>query len=493
MKKVIVTIVFMILFSGCSTEAAKVVETTKQMDWEKVCNLAEVEDCSLVQAAYETASIPRGADGYPDPNGTIYPWEMVVGVAQSETNTKDWGTFIDVRQPGPWGYSQPYYTAFSGIGEEDMKYKCQEGLDRMANYLGNKYPERYSGIQGYEIYGSDSCAIGRTQVLANHFASGGIYEKMQNLDVWEDPKAIAEATLIHLVGKESTACSGMDYVEGKDVQMTLCTYNPIAWEDPGSQWYFEGINVKAQQVLSAFSAVEAENSAEVVAVSEDRPVSSETVTVTNDSDSIFSLDRSSIEGTASDNGGKNTIFSLDREEIPTPTATLEEKSKVSSLVPQITEEPTVQTDPNKLLPPITGTITISTFYGTYPYNEWTSAVGLAGTIHQGLDMMSEGGVPVAACDGMVTVAGYEPTVRGRIYIQCDNGLELRYYHLNDGTYQNLSNGDSYRVSKGTPVGMLAPTGDCGTLCEGQHLHFEVWTPEGVSVDPYYMIDYPWSQ
>lgn len=404
-------VLFVELVATSTIEEAKIATVTGIVDssgvnWQRVATLGGFGDPLLLQAAYEKAALPRGTTGYPADGGKIYPWQYAVSIAYGETNTQPWNyETTDIRTPGPWGYNQSYNTSGS---------KCQEGLDKIAAYMGQKYPNKYAGMTGSQIYTSSACAVGRTQVLASHFAVGGIYQNVQEMDLWFDQYAISEVTLIHLVGKGSSSCSGKNYYQGEDVQMSLCTYNPGAWGVPKYQWYFDGINRQAKNLEAAFAQVYGE-----------------------------------------------------------------------------VQHPVIGDANSKLAVPITGNVSLSGYHwGTYPNTVWAQSVGLAGTVHQGIDL--GGTTPIAACDGIIIAADLRETVRARVNIQCDNGLELRYYHMDESTFPSTNIVVGNRVSVGTPLGELAPTGNCGTLCGGRHLHYEIWK-DGKTIDPELYTGFSWSQ
>ena len=85
--------------------------------------------------------------------------------------------------------------------------------------------------------------------------------------------------------------------------------------------------------------------------------------------------------------------------------------------------------------------------------------------HEGVDFMSETGIPViSAAGGVVVYAGKHPEYGNMIEIDHGNGLSTRYAHLSKGL---VKVGDV--VLRGVKIGEVGNTG----RSTGPHLHFEV--------------------
>jgi murein DD-endopeptidase MepM/ murein hydrolase activator NlpD len=98
-----------------------------------------------------------------------------------------------------------------------------------------------------------------------------------------------------------------------------------------------------------------------------------------------------------------------------------------------------------------------------------------GTTHYGIDIANSLGTPiVAAADGVVIEAGPASGF----------GLWVRIQHA-DGTITVYGHMDSFSVSEGEQVKageQIARMGNRGEST-GTHLHFEVWNPDGMKIDP----------
>jgi murein DD-endopeptidase MepM/ murein hydrolase activator NlpD len=98
-----------------------------------------------------------------------------------------------------------------------------------------------------------------------------------------------------------------------------------------------------------------------------------------------------------------------------------------------------------------------------------------GTTHYGIDIANAMGTPiVAAADGVVIEAGPASGF----------GLWVRIQHA-DGTVTVYGHMDSFSVSEGQQVKageQIARMGNRGEST-GTHLHFEVWDPSGMKIDP----------
>jgi len=86
-------------------------------------------------------------------------------------------------------------------------------------------------------------------------------------------------------------------------------------------------------------------------------------------------------------------------------------------------------------------------------------------MHTGIDWVAPPGTPViAAANGKVIRAEFDPTTGKTITIDHGNGWETRYAHL-----RNLLVLEGACVQLGALIGTVGKTG----LAYGTHLHFEV--------------------
>lgn len=112
--------------------------------------------------------------------------------------------------------------------------------------------------------------------------------------------------------------------------------------------------------------------------------------------------------------------------------------------------------------PTEGTV-ISTFGGKY------------GTFHYGIEIANQKDTPiVAAADGLIIAAG--PASGFGVWVK---------EQLSDGTVLVYARMDSYSVRLGQQVTageQIALMGNRG-FAAGYALHFEVWTPASVKIDP----------
>ncbi|MFC4003673.1 M23 family metallopeptidase [Prauserella oleivorans] len=117
---------------------------------------------------------------------------------------------------------------------------------------------------------------------------------------------------------------------------------------------------------------------------------------------------------------------------------------------------------HRVVAPVQGTITSN--YGP----RW-------GTTHYGLDIANEIGTPIVApMRGVVLDAGPASGFGLWVRIQHKDGTITVYGHIN-----------SYAVSVGQEVEageVIAEVGNTG-YSTGPHLHFEVWDPSGLKVNP----------
>ncbi len=108
--------------------------------------------------------------------------------------------------------------------------------------------------------------------------------------------------------------------------------------------------------------------------------------------------------------------------------------------------------------PITGSVSISSGFGTR-----ADPTGFSGTQHDGIDFTGQAGEKiVAARDGQVEDAGYGLSTGNYVILAHDNGFYSYYFHL---TAVSVSKGAT--VAVGEQVGTMGTTGNS----TGVHLHF----------------------
>jgi hypothetical protein len=220
------------------------------------------EDWELLQAFYLVA-VPRDARGRPATNGEpgkVFPPAAAAAIPFGETNAAEWGT-TDPTRPGPHGQYRAweavaerwpvsvYERIFLGLEVSRQAQRQREGLEAIADSPAIQQLGRQLGkaIRAQELYGSSAGAVGRTQVLPGHFASGGACADMATLDVWNDPLAIAECTTRYLT---TSGCWGSWWVNG-DVWSALCSYNPGAWNREGDRWYWDVLQDRMTRLEAA--------------------------------------------------------------------------------------------------------------------------------------------------------------------------------------------------------------------------------------------------
>jgi hypothetical protein len=124
----------------------------------------------------------------------------------------------------------------------------------------------------------------------------------------------------------------------------------------------------------------------------------------------------------------------------------------------------------------------------------------SGHLHEATDIMAAKMTPVvAAADGVVnwvsnstyTDCNGVTTRSFSLGIRHDDGYTTRYIHLNNdtpGTDDGQGNGyadgivEGARVAAGQPIGWVGDSGNAE--CVGPHLHFELFDPQGVKINPY---------
>lgn len=122
-----------------------------------------------------------------------------------------------------------------------------------------------------------------------------------------------------------------------------------------------------------------------------------------------------------------------------------------------------------------------------------------GRTHEGVDIFATKMTPlVAAVDGFVSLITFQERSWGNaVFLRDTDGYTYRYIHVNNdtpGTDDGLG-GSLYAfpgtLVRGTPVvkGQLVGwVGDSGNAEEATpHLHFELRTPDGVAIDPFFSL------
>ncbi|MFI6289488.1 M23 family metallopeptidase [Streptomyces sp. NPDC051018] len=110
----------------------------------------------------------------------------------------------------------------------------------------------------------------------------------------------------------------------------------------------------------------------------------------------------------------------------------------------------------------------------------TSSFGQSGSLwssgqHTGLDFAAPTGTPVkAVTSGTIKAAGWSGSYGYRIVLELNDGTEVMYAHLSS---INASAGQ--KVGSGETIGRVGATGNV----TGAHLHLEVKTPGGSTIDP----------
>lgn len=212
-----------------------------QIDWELLAKESGYNSPELLRSFYAHC-VPRGANGFPDPNGKVFPCALAAAIAAGETNTSDWAT-PDPRTPGPWGqylgysYADPYF----GRGTQ-ISNQCKRGLEAIA--LNADVQRKYPGITAQAIYSSIGCSVGRGQTLASHFAPGGMLASLPSKDVWGSYDVGIEAIYVHMVIANHSRCGAeQSWFYSSSEHMALCSYNPYAWGDPSASWYWAKVKL----------------------------------------------------------------------------------------------------------------------------------------------------------------------------------------------------------------------------------------------------------
>ena len=219
-------------------------------------------DWQLLQAFYAVA-IPRDPTGRPASGsnpGKVFPPEAAAAIPFGETNAEPWGT-VDPTVPGLYGQYRAwdavverwpvslYERYVLGLTISQQAQHQRAGLQAIAGSPAMQALGRRLGktIRAEDLYGSSAGALGRTQILPGHFAPGGVCGDMVNMDVWNDPLAVAECTTRYLT---VSGCWGSWWANG-DVWSALCGYNPGAWNSDAQQWYWDVLRDRMTRLTAA--------------------------------------------------------------------------------------------------------------------------------------------------------------------------------------------------------------------------------------------------
>ncbi|MBP7692871.1 MAG: hypothetical protein KA764_13190, partial [Anaerolineales bacterium] len=215
--------------------------TTAEAPYQTMAQTVGYPDWRLLKAFY-AAAVPRTATGrpaLPGETGKIFPPEAAAAIPFGETNAEDWGV-SDPTKPGPYGQFRAWEAVVArwpaslyerlvlGLTISRTAQRQRDGLTVIAanpalQALGQRLGKT---IRAEDLYGSSAGAVGRTQLLPEHFAPGGVCGDAPSTDVWNDPAAVAECTTRYLT---VSGCWGSWWANG-DVWSALCGYNPGAWE-----------------------------------------------------------------------------------------------------------------------------------------------------------------------------------------------------------------------------------------------------------------------
>ena len=112
--------------------------------------------------------------------------------------------------------------------------------------------------------------------------------------------------------------------------------------------------------------------------------------------------------------------------------------------------------------------------------------------HAGIDIFASKGVPVVAvADGVIEEVSEEYLAGQYVIVRHDDGWRSKYLHLDDdtpGTDDGLASGYAtgvevgVRVTSGTVLGFVGDSGNAESTVS--HLHFGLFQPNGLPVNPY---------
>jgi hypothetical protein len=236
--------------------------TADDRQYQQVADHAGYGDWQLLEAFYAVA-VPRDAAGRPasgDEPGKVFPPEAAAAIPFGETNAEPWGT-VDPTVPGVYGQYRAWeavvqrwpaslYERFIlGLTISRQAQRQRAGLQAIADSPAIKALGQRLGktIRAEDLFGSSAGAVGRTQILPEHFAPGGVCGDMVSMDTWNDPLAVAECTTRYLT---VSGCWGSWWANG-DVWSALCGYNPGAWNSDSQQWYWDVLRDRMTRLTAA--------------------------------------------------------------------------------------------------------------------------------------------------------------------------------------------------------------------------------------------------
>lgn len=236
--------------------------STADLPYQQMARAVGYPDWQLLRAFYQ-AAVARDAQGRPvsaGEAGKVFPPEAAAAIPFGETNAEVWGD-VDPTQPGPYGTFRAwdavaerwpvslYERVVLGLSVSRTAQRQREGLRAIAASADMQALGRRLGkvIRAEDLYGSSAGAVGRTQILPEHFAAGGLCGDMPAKDVWNDPLAVAECTTRYLT---TSGCWGSWYATG-DVWSALCGYNPGAWDVERYQWYWSVLQDRMTRLAAA--------------------------------------------------------------------------------------------------------------------------------------------------------------------------------------------------------------------------------------------------
>jgi hypothetical protein len=235
--------------------------------YQSMAQLVGYEDWRLLKAFY-TAAVPRNALGRPaapgEP-GKVFPPEAAAAIPFGETNADEW-SLIDPTLPGPYGQYRAweavaerwppsfYERVILGLSVSQTAQVQRDGLAAIAANPAVQALGRRLGktIRPEDLYGSSAGAMGRTQILPEHFAPGRLCGDAPSADVWNDPDAVAECTTRYLT---VSGCWGSWWSNG-DVWSALCGYNPGAWDVDQHGWYWNVLQDRMTRLAAASPAAQ---------------------------------------------------------------------------------------------------------------------------------------------------------------------------------------------------------------------------------------------
>ncbi len=102
-----------------------------------------------------------------------------------------------------------------------------------------------------------------------------------------------------------------------------------------------------------------------------------------------------------------------------------------------------------------------------------------GRKHRGVDLTAPVGTPVLAAKSGTALIGRKKNGMGRyVEVLHPDGWKTLYGHLSQIAIE-----DHQRIRQGEAVGAVGKSGNASYRTMRAHLHFELWSNEGVPVDP----------